>query len=82
MGILKGVEQGSAAGPALGPRKRHRNSNSPAKATSLKTDEVVNHVSPTLQSSSIPAEDNGDDGLDWPTSGPFTFHRWHVLVEK
>ncbi|KAL0055738.1 hypothetical protein WJX82_003952 [Trebouxia sp. C0006] len=82
--ILKGVQQGSgaAAGVGAAPRKRHRNSSSLSKPVLMKPEEAVTHVSPTLHSSSIPADEDRDDSMEWPPSGPFTFHRWHVLVER
>ncbi len=82
--ILKGVQQGSGLGAGAGaaPRKRHRNSSSLSKPALLKPEEAVIHASPTLHSSSIPADEDRDDSMDWPPSGPFTFHRWHVLVER
>ena len=88
MGILKGVDQGSGVGLGVGPRKRHRSSSSdtPAMASSqttcLKTEDVSKHASPTLRSACLAADQHEDDGLDWPTSGAFTFSRWHALVEK
>ncbi len=82
--ILKGVQQGSgaAAGVGAAPRKRHRNSSSLSKPVLMKPEEAVTHVSPTLHSSSIPADEDRDDSMEWPPSGPLTFHRWHVLVER
>ncbi|DBA73804.1 TPA: hypothetical protein ACH3X2_009772 [Trebouxia sp. C0005] len=82
--ILKGIQQGPGLGVGVGaaPRKRHRNSSSLSKPVLLKPEEPVTHASPTLLSSSSPPDEDRDDSMDWPTAGPFTFHRWHFLVER
>lgn len=86
MGILKGVQQGVAIGAGPGvvpaPKKRHRNGHSPALPTSVKPEEFSGHASPTLHSSCIPDGEGGVDTMDWPPSGPYTLHRWHLLVER
>ena len=80
MNTLKGVEQTSTS-VVSGGRKRTRPSNSPPKIVSVKSEDLVKHTSPTLLSSSA-AELDATDSLDWPTTGPFTYHRWHVMVER
>ena len=78
--ILKGVEQTSSS-IASAAKKRTRPSNSPPKMVSVKSEDLIKHTSPTLQSSSA-VELEAVDSLEWPTTGPFTYHRWHVMVER
>ena len=80
MAILNGVER-SLSGSGPGARKRTRHSNSPSKMAVATSEDLAKHSSPTLQSSSM-AEHDSDDSLDWPTTGPFSYHRWHVMVER
>ena len=77
MAKLNAVER-SLSGVAPGAKKRTRHSCSPSKTTS---EDLAKHSFPTLQSSSM-AEHESDDSLDWPTTGPFTYHRWHVMIER
>lgn len=74
---LNGVQQ-SLSGTAPGAKKRTRHSSNPSKT---KSEDLAKHSFPTLQSSSM-AEHESDDSLDWPTTGPFTYHRWHVMIER
>ncbi|KAL3140210.1 hypothetical protein ABBQ38_004485 [Trebouxia sp. C0009 RCD-2024] len=80
MAILSGVER-STSGPLPGANKRTRHSNSPNKTAAGACEDLAKHCSPTLQSSSL-AQQDADDSLDWPSSGPFTYHRWHLMVER
>lgn len=77
MAILNGVER-SLSGAAPGAKKRTRHGSSPSKMT---CEDMAKHSFPTLKSSSL-AEHEPDDSLDWPTTGPFTYHRWHVMIER
>lgn len=77
MAILNGVER-SLSGAAPGAKKRTRHGSSPSKMTS---EDMAKHSFPTLKSSSM-TEHEPDDSLDWPTTGPFTYHRWHVMIER
>lgn len=80
MAILSGVER-STSGPLPGANKRTRHSNTPNKMAAGACENLAKHCSPTLQSSSL-AEHDADDSLNWPSSGPFTYHRWHLMVER
>ena len=74
---MKRVELATSSGS--GARKRGR---SPVKGGFSKVEELE-HVSADLINSTNAADvEERDDLLDWPTSGPFTFQRWHVLIEK
>ena len=77
MATLNGVKQ-SMSGAASGAKKRTRHSSSPSKTNS---EDLAKQSFPTLQSSSM-AEHESNDSLDWPTTGPFTYHRWHVMIER
>ena len=77
MATLNGVQR-SMSGPAPGAKKRTRHGSSPSKTN---PEDLAKHSFPTLQSSST-AEHESDDSLDWPSTGPFTYHRWHVMIER
>lgn len=73
MGTLKGAEQGAVN------KKRLRNS-SPARPGLTSQGEAA-ACSPSVPSTASTAQEE-EDGLEWPSTGPFTYQHWHHMVEK
>ena len=88
MAILKEVDQETGQAPAakIGHRKRDRSSSSLAKMlpVACKVEDVCmsSQLFPTSSSAVSPGEESRASGLDWPSSGPFTYQRWLVLIEQ